>query len=538
MNLKDRIEEAVNSGQSGMWIRTHEPEEVIFTCRHLGKENAPDWDVKIWNCVDGVEKRNTVAKTGHEIAPAQKKQTFDVVLNTLLDVISVRANAAEQFGDIAEEDLSDDQKDLLQQHSKWLVVVISNAHLALLSESGGPSEDRLTKLQLVLQGGRTYHVCVILLSFPTVNVPLEVREQLWIVDHELPDEEVRKELIEAFLESNEIKLDDAELSNVVQATGGLTRNQVEGVCAIAVTQDDLDAKRIWELKADTVNSQGLLRIHRGTENFKTIGGYQAVKDYTKTALTRNVPAHVRARAMILLGIPGVGKSAICKALGNEVKRPVLFLDIGSLMGSFVGQTEERTREALRIADAMAPCILFVDEIEKALGGGDTGDSGVTSRLKGAFLTWMNDHTSDVFFVATANDISRLPGEFVRSERVDSVFFMELPNREAKTAIWKIYRDYYGIKSSDEQPDDRSWTGAEIKACCRQAALLGKSLIAASKLVVPVTKTAVEQISALRSWAHNRCIDAETGEVYVPRSARPPEGESDHDTTRRTRRVRQ
>ena len=119
-------------------------------------------------------------------------------------------------------------------------------------------------------------------------------------------------------------------------------------------------------------------------------------------------------------MPGTGKSAFCKALGNEVGRPTLVLDIGASMGSLVGMTEERTRQALRIADAMAPCIVFVDEIEKGLSGvqasGQT-DSGVSARMFGTLLSWLNDHESDVFFVCTANDVSKLPPEFTRAERI-------------------------------------------------------------------------------------------------------------------------
>src|SRR5439155_9516439 len=129
----------------------------------------------------------------------------------------------------------------------------------------------------------------------------------------------------------------------------------------------------------------------------------------------------------LLGVPGTGTSCFARALGNEAGRPTLLLDVGALDGSLVGQTEQNVRQALRVIDALAPCVAFLDEVEKALAGaGGTGDSGVATRLFGTLLTYLSDHESDVFVVATSNDISRLPPEFARAERWDAVYFLDLP----------------------------------------------------------------------------------------------------------------
>src|SRR5206468_9249123 len=176
------------------------------------------------------------------------------------------------------------------------------------------------------------------------------------------------------------------------------------------------------------------------ETFADLGGLDALKGFTRRALASR-KGSVRARGVLLLGVPGTGKSAFAKALGNETGRPTLVLDVGSLMGSLVGQTEERTRQALRIVDAMAPCVLFVDEVEKALSGvassGQT-DSGVSARMFGTFLGWLNDHDSDAFVVCTANDVSKLPPEFARAERFDGTFFLDLPAAREKEVIWSMY----------------------------------------------------------------------------------------------------
>jgi SpoVK/Ycf46/Vps4 family AAA+-type ATPase len=140
----------------------------------------------------------------------------------------------------------------------------------------------------------------------------------------------------------------------------------------------------------------------------------SLKGFTRKALDGGRRGKgVRARGVSLFGVPGTGRSALAKALGNETGRPTLILDVGSLMGSLVGQTEERTRQALKIVDAMAPCVLFIDEIEKALAGVQSaGDSGVSARMFGSFFTWLSDQESDVCVVATRNDVSKLPLSFL------------------------------------------------------------------------------------------------------------------------------
>jgi len=226
---------------------------------------------------------------------------------------------------------------------------------------------------------------------------------------------------------------------------------------------------------------------------------------------------------LLLSPPGCGKSAFSKALGNETGRPTLVLDVGALMGSLVGQTEQNTRQALRIADAMAPAIVFADEIEKALAGAASSgqtDSGVTSRLFGTLLSWLNDHESDVFFVGTCNDISKLPPEFSRAERFDGVFFLDLPSPREKETIWELYLELFELSADQQRPRDIDWTGAEIRACCRLAALLDVTLIDAAQNVVPVAVTAGESVERLRNWASGRCLAADRPGIYSRAGAIP------------------
>lgn len=221
-------------------------------------------------------------------------------------------------------------------------------------------------------------------------------------------------------------------------------------------------------------------------------------------------------------MPGTGKSCFAKSLGSETGRPTLVLDVGSLLGSLVGQSEANLRQALRVADAMSPCVLFCDEVEKALSGvGSQGDSGVSTRLFGHLLTWLADHDSDVFVVCTSNDVSRLPPEFARAERFDACYFLDLPTPAERDTIWRMYRTQFGIPESQTRPDDNAWTGAEIKACCRLAALLDVTLTQAAHHVVPVAVTAAEQVERLRTWASSRCLNAAAPGVYRRDGSEPP-----------------
>jgi len=156
-------------------------------------------------------------------------------------------------------------------------------------------------------------------------------------------------------------------------------------------------------------------------------------------------------------------------------------------------------------------------VEKALSGvassGQT-DSGVSARMFASFLNWLNDHTSDVFVVATSNDVSKLPSEFARSERFDGTFFLDLPAAREREVIWRLYLASYGLDPGQRRPRDAEWTGAEIKACCRLAALLDVPLVDAAQQIVPVAVTAGESVERLRAWASGRCLAVDRPGLYT------------------------
>jgi len=359
---------------------------------------------------------------------------------------------------------------------------------------------------------------------PVVQIPIELEKGFVVLEHELPARDQLEEIARSIAtEAGELPEGD-QLSAVLDAAAGLTRIEAESAFSLSlVRQGRLAPEALWELKSGMLKKSGLLTLHRSGESFADLGGLEALKTFCSRVLRPGRRSDVRARGVLALGPPGSGKSAFCKSLGTETGWPTLILDVGALLGSLVGQSEANIRQALRLVDAMSPCIVMIDEVEKALSGvassGQT-DSGVSARMFASFLTWLNDHDSDAFVVCTANDVSRLPPEFARAERFDATFFLDLPSAREKEVIWRLYLDRYGLDPEQRRPGDTDFTGAEIRACCRLAALLDVSLLDAAQNIVPVAVTAGESIERLRTWASGRCLSADRPGIYTRAGAIP------------------
>jgi hypothetical protein len=392
------------------------------------------------------------------------------------------------------------------------LLVLKNFHRFL----GSP--EIVQALDHQISAGKRTSSFVVILS-PVLQIPTELEKAIVVIDHDLPDREQLREIAHSLATEPTDLPAGADLERLLDASAGLSRLQAEGAFGLSLVRHGrITSDAVWEVKSAELQRSGLLSLHRGTETFADLGGLSALKDFCQRALapTKSRGAEARPRGVLLLSPPGCGKSAFAKALGNETGRPTIQLDIGSLMGGLVGQTEEQTRRALRIIDAMAPSVVWVDELEKGLSGVQSSgqsDSGVTARLFGNLLTWLNDHTSDSFVVATCNDISKLPPEFSRAERFDGVFFIDLPGRAEKDTIWEMYIQRFCLNPSQRRPSDEEWTGAEIRACCRLAALLDVPLVKAATNIVPVAVTASDALARLRQWASGRCLSAQDAGLF-------------------------
>jgi len=484
MTLAEQLTDYVRAAFSGVWVQTHEPDEAEREIVRLAREQK--WKVAIWDLAGGLRLPDGPGTAPGDAGPGDP-----------LAALRALPSLAEANG--------------------TALMLLPNFHRFL----NNPEVVQNTFAQLV--AGKQQRTFLVVLS-PVVQIPVELEKLFVVLEHTLPDRDSLERIARELTSDKPEDLPQGDdLQRVLDAAVGLSRYEAEGAFALSLTRhDQMRPEAIWEIKAQTLRKNNLLTLHKGQERFADLGGLQALKSFCLRALApRRTSTNVRPRGILLLSPPGCGKSQFCKALGNEIGRPTLILDIGSLMGSLVGQSEGNLRQALRTVDAMAPAICMVDELEKALAGvGSQGDSGVSSRLFGTLLTYLSGHESDVFFVTTSNDISKLPPELARAERFDAVYFVDLPNTAEKDQIWNLYRQQFCIAETQQRPDDTSWTGAEIRSCCRLAALLDVPLTQAAQNVVPVAVTAGEQVERLRTWASGRCLSASAPGIYR-RDGEPP-----------------
>ena len=465
------IREHVAACFPGIWIQSHEHDEAEAEITRLCHEQH--WQLATWDVDRGLSSNGTAdASATDPLATLKALPTLATGDTTLL--------------------------------------LMRNLHRFL----GSP--EIVQALDTQLSEGKARRSFVVILA-PIVDIPAEIERQIIVIEHELPGREQLESIARSIGTETGDLPDGPQLAALLDASAGLTRMEAEGAYSLSLVRHGrIRPEEVWDLKVQALKKSGLMSLHRGNERFTDLGGLDALKAFCLRSLRPNGSRTARPRGILLLGVPGTGKSALAKALGNETGRPTLTLDIGALMGSLVGQTERNVREALRIADAMAPAILFIDEIEKGLSGvaasGNT-DSGVSARLFGTMLSWMNDHASDVFMIATSNDASKLPPEFTRAERFDALYFLDFPGTEQKEQIWRLHASAYGIDQEQPRPKDTDWTGAEIKACCRLAALLDVPLLDAARNVVPIAATASENVQRLRNWANGRCLCADRSGLY-------------------------
>jgi hypothetical protein len=475
MTLSQRLAEYVSACFTGLWVTSHEHDDALAEIATLCREN--NWRLAVWDIAAGLQ------------LPGQDSQAADGGTDPLAAIRSINA--------LASADSS-------------AILVLVNFHRFLASP------EIVQALAKQISTGKQNRSFIVVLS-PVVQIPAELEKVFVVLDHDLPGREQLEQIARGVAtEDGDLPQGDA-LDTVLDAAAGLTRFEAEGAFSLSIVRHgSIRPDTIWELKSQTLKKSGLLQLYRGGERFDGLGGLQSLKTFCLRAMRHQGHRDPlrRPRGTLLLGVPGTGKSAFAKALGAETGRPTLILDIGSLMGSLVGSTEANIRQALKIVDAMAPCVCFLDEVEKALSGiNGSGDSGVSARLFGTFLSWLSDHESDVFTIATCNDISKLPPEFSRAERFDGVFFLDLPDRQQKQRIWDIYLKLFALDAGQARPKDDQWTGAEVRSCCRLAALLDLPLTAAAQNVVPVAVTAAESVERLRSWASGRCLSADQPGIY-------------------------
>ncbi|MEB3180595.1 MAG: AAA family ATPase [Nostocaceae cyanobacterium] len=365
---------------------------------------------------------------------------------------------------------------------------------------------------------------IILLS-PRIAIPDDLTEVLTVVEFPLPAAIEIKSEIERLMAATGNSLPGKILDELVRSCQGLSMERIRRVLARAIaTHGEIqpeDVELVLEEKRQTIRQTQILDFYPAKEQISDIGGLDNLKDwllrrggaFTERARQYGLP---HPRGLLLVGIQGTGKSLTAKAISHHWHLPLLRLDVGRLFGGLVGESESRTRQMIQVAEALAPCVLWIDEIDKAFSGlGSKGDAGTASRVFGTFITWMAEKTSPVFVVATANDIQALPPEMLRKGRFDEIFFVGLPTQEERKAIFQVHLSRlrpHNLKNYDigrlayETPD---FSGAEIEQTLIEAMHIGFSqnrdfanddILEAASQMIPLARTAQEQIQALQNWA--------------------------------------
>lgn len=389
-------------------------------------------------------------------------------------------------------------------------------------------------LRDAIEGFRGTQKTIILMS-PVQEIPIELEKEVVVLDFTLPSMSELNQVLSAELgKSKTTTITTEGREKLLKAALGLTRDEAEKVfrksrvMAGQLTENEVNI--VLSEKKQLIRRNGILDYIEEDETIDSVGGLEELKHWLKqrsNAFTERAREYglPQPKGMLILGVPGCGKSLIAKTTARLWGLPLLRLDMGRVYdGSMVGRSEANLRGALRTAESISPAVLFIDEIDKAFAGSAgsaDSDGGTSSRIFGSFLTWMQEKTSPVFVIATANRVERLPGEFLRKGRFDEIFFVDLPNEEERKEIFKIHLSKRRPDAERFDFDQLSkvcegFSGAEIEqgliSAMYEAFAQGREftqldIIAAIRATMPLSKTMSEQVTALRDWARQRARPA-------------------------------
>jgi SpoVK/Ycf46/Vps4 family AAA+-type ATPase len=395
-----------------------------------------------------------------------------------------------------------------------------------------PDTHRMFAIMLRSMRGKNNQIIVV---SPTLTLPSTLEKEFSILDFPLPDKDDIRKILNAVKKEhlNDDKVDSNDA--ILDAVRGLGTTEIwNAFSKVAVSSERITAEEIPQLmseKEQIIRKSGYLEFIPTNKSTSSMGG---LGNLTKWLEDRKIAFGSKAQAkkldapkgVLLLGIPGTGKSLCAKVVAKKWEMPLLRLDMGRIFGGLVGESESNMRNAIKTAESLEPCILWIDEIEKGLSGGASSggerDGGTSVRVFGSLLTWMQEKEKEVFVFATANDVSKLPPELLRKGRFDEIFFVDLPDKKERKEIFNIH-----LKNKEQkyQPtnellkDTEGFSGAEIEAIIKEglflayrehqddnktASISAKNLIDAKDKMTPLSTTMNETITGLREWAEHRC----------------------------------
>jgi len=403
------------------------------------------------------------------------------------------------------------------------VAVFRGLHLFLQD----PNPVLVRALKDALVHAKAKGKCLVLVGCRRV-LPPELEREFTTVELKLPGKQELGVVLDGICESAKLKKVKGDARDqILDAATGLTCAEAENAFALSVVRNRaVTPGTVATEKANAIRQNGLLEIVETAQTLDGIGGLDQLKGWLlkrqqafgQSARDYGLPS---PKGLLIVGVPGTGKSLTAKATAAVFGRPLLKLDAGRLFGSLVGQSEANLRQAINTAEAVAPCVLWIDELEKGFAGSKSSgaaDGGTGARVFGSFLSWMQEKTAPVFVVATANDVTQLPPELLRKGRWDELFFTDLPSAAEREMIWSIQITKRGRKPQDFNlgglaAASEGFTGAEIEQCVTDALYRAFAenrepktgdLLAAVTETVPLSKLMGDQIAGLRKWAQGRC----------------------------------
>ncbi len=422
--------------------------------------------------------------------------------------------------------------DAIATSKESAIFVLKDLH-PFLDPARAPLENAVVirKLRDVVNRLKESRKTLILLS-PVQLFPPELEKDITVLDYTLPTADELLGALDRVIRSaraaernsaaTDLELDEEQQARIIRAAQGLTCTEAENAFAKSlVMHRRLDVDVIIAEKRHLIQKSGVMEFFAASEDFEDVGGMSGLKEWLRK---RGNAFSERARrfglpepkGLLLLGVSGSGKSLIAKAVAKQWHLPLLRLDMGRVFGELVGASEQNMRQALRLAESVAPCVCWLDELDKGLSGtasSGRSDAGTAARVFGTFLTWMQEKTAPVFTVATANDVQSLPPETLRKGRFDEIFFIDLPNAKEREEIWAIHlrkrnRPLERFDLRRLANETEGFSGAEIEQVILSAmydAFDGERDVEMADVVrnigltTPLSQTMREQVEQLRTW---------------------------------------
>lgn len=499
----NRITDYIFSGHAILHVSTHERDRALQQIVNVSKEI--DRPVYVWSTASGWKDAD-----GNEAKPCQNP---DQALEQIIEISGETGGifVLKEFG-------------FYMQHSTY------------------PECDRVIAwLDDIKEILSVVGATVIILG-TDFQIPEAMKHDITEIDFNLPDESqielcINKSCEDVHYEDgSKLEVSQQFMPEIVNACRGMTQQQIiDRVCLAIRRHKDLDASAVKTLlreKANVIKSSGLLKYVEPPEGgLDTIGGYEVLKKHIRldkpcfTNEAREFGIEF-PKGIMMVGIPGCGKTILSLAIASELGLPLISFDVGCVMDSLVGESERNMREVIKLLESIAPCVLQIDEVEKAFGGAGSIDGGTSRRVFRNFLMWLNDRTCPVYVVATANEIESLPPEFSRKGRFDEIFGLDLPMEHERQEIFKIHinkrgRDSNNFDTTGLAKATEGFTGADIEESVKMGLKIAFSsgeelndnhISVATQTIVPLSRAEPDKIETIQKWVETRAKKANPRET--------------------------